>query len=66
MKTVKATALKMQELNVDTFRITAVEPAVRWVAGSADQSIPFEEWLEFMTDFLDWWYDNHIRMNLDI
>ena len=66
MQTVKATALKMQELNVDEFRITAVEPSVRWMGDSPDQLIPFGEWLAFMTDFLDWWYANRIRMDLDI
>ena len=66
LQAVKATALKMQELGVDTFRVTAVEPSVRWMAGFQDQLIPFREWLEFLTDFLAWWYENKIRMHLDV
>lgn len=66
LKSVRPTVLKLQELHADIFRITAVEPAVRWMKGSADQHIPPEEWLAFLEEFLVWWYKEKISMSLDI
>jgi Arylsulfatase regulator (Fe-S oxidoreductase) len=60
------TMLKLQELGVDQVRITCIEPSLRWVAHNKDQSIAPRDWLDFVTDFLKWWYSEKIDMDLDI
>ena len=66
MSTVRETVLKMQETGIDEFRIVPTEPSIRWKQNAGDQLITINEWLEFITDLIDWWYSNKINMKLDV
>ena len=65
------TVYKLQELGVDTLRITCVEPSLRWKESTKDgtkrdQTISCREWLDFVLGFLRRWYTEKIDMDLDI
>lgn len=62
----KDTVLRLQELGVDEFRIMNVEPSLRWRANAGGQTIGITEWLDYVCGLLDWWYDNDIKMDLDV
>ncbi|WP_294474598.1 radical SAM/SPASM domain-containing protein [uncultured Ruminococcus sp.] len=66
MAVIKKTVLRLQELGVDEFRLVPVEPSLRWRENADGQTIGVTEWLEFICGFIDWWYDNDIRMQLDV
>ena len=63
---VRPTVLKLQEMGVTRYRITVVEPSLRWKELAAGQTISPEEWLALIPDFLEWWYRNRINMDLNL
>ena len=66
LDTVHKTIRLLEDLGVSRYRIMTVESSLRWRQTAPDQTIPTEEWLLYMPDFLDWWYGNRIRMDLDV
>ena len=66
LDTVHETILKLQELGVSRYRIITVEPSLRWRQTAPDQTIATEEWLAYLPGFLEWWYANHMHMDLDV
>lgn len=66
LPSIRPTVLRMKELGVSRYRITPAEPSVRWVAMAPNQSISIDEWHDYIPEFLDWWYDNDIDMDLDV
>ena len=60
------TVQQLEELGVSRYRAVPVEPSLRWLETAPDKTIPTEEWLMFIPGFLEWWYENDIRMDLDI
>lgn len=66
LSSIRPTALRMKEMGVSRYRLVTVEPSVRWLAMAPDQTITTEEWLDYLPDFLDWWYENDIDMDLDV
>lgn len=66
MPVVRDTVLKLQDLGVDEFRIMNIEPSLRWRENADGQTVSITEWLDFVCDFLDWWYENDIKMYLDV
>ena len=66
LPSVKPTVLRMRDLGVSRYRVTPVEPSVRWRATAPTQSLSTEAWQAYIPDFLDWWYENRIDMDLDV
>ena len=66
LSSVKPTVRLLQDIGVQAYRITTVEPSLRWMKSAPEQTIPPREWLGRIPDFLAWWYQHDIRMNLDI
>ena len=66
LPSIRPTVLRMKELGVSRYRITTVEPSVRWVALAPEQSVSTGEWLDYIPGFLDWWYENDINLDLDV
>lgn len=66
LASIRPTVLRMKEMGVSRYRLVTVEPSVRWVAKAKDQTVSAEEWLDFLLDFLDWWYENDINLDLDV
>lgn len=66
LPSVKPTVRLLRDIGVQAYRITTVEPSLRWMRSAPEQSIPPREWLNWIPDFLAWWYQNDIPMNLDI
>ena len=54
LSSVKPTVLRMRDLGVSRYRVTPVEPSVRWRATAPTQSLSTETWQAFIPDFLDW------------
>ncbi|MBQ9614356.1 MAG: radical SAM protein [Lachnospiraceae bacterium] len=66
MPVIRDTVLRLQELGVDEFRIMNIEPSLRWRENAGGQMIKITEWLDFVCGLLDWWYDNEIKMDLNV
>lgn len=66
LSSIRPTVLRLRELGVSRYRVTTVEPSLRWMASAPEQTIPTEVWQAYIPDFLDWWYENHIDMDLDV
>ena len=66
LDSVHDTICTLRDLGVSRYRIMTVEPSLRWRQTAAEQTISTEEWLEYMPDFLEWWYENRIDMDLDV
>ena len=52
--------------NASDCKPRTVEPSLRWRETAPEQTVSTEEWLDFIPDFLDWWYENHIDLDLDV
>lgn len=66
LSSIRDTALRMQELGIDEFRLVPIEPSLRWRENAGDQLLSITEWLDFICGFIDWWYENKISMYLDV
>ena len=66
LETVRPTVKKLKALGVSCYRLTTVEPSLRWQELAPGQSISAEEWLEWLCEFLPWWYGENIEMRLDV
>lgn len=66
LETVRPTVKKLKALGVSCYRLTTVEPSLRWQEIAPGQSISTEEWQEWLCDFLPWWYEEEIGMQLDV
>lgn len=66
LPSIRPTVLRMKELGVSRYRLVTVEPSLRWKETAPDQTVSTEEWLDFLPDFLDWWYENDIDLDLDV
>ena len=66
LDSIRPTVLRMKELGVSRYRLITVEPSLRWRETAPEQTVSTEEWLEFLPDFLDWWYENDIDLDLDV
>ena len=66
LPSVQPTVRRLCELGVSRYRLVTVEPSLRWRELATGQSIPVGQWLEYIPQFLDWWYENGIRMDLDL
>ena len=60
----KPTALKLQELGVSIHRIIRITPSIRWKMAAPDQMLAAEELIPHLPEFLTWWNENRIDMNL--
>ncbi len=63
---VRGTVLTLRDLGVSEYRILPVEPGPRWQQNAPEETISGPEWQAWFPDFLDWWYENRIPMDLDI
>lgn len=66
MSAVKDSILRLEALGVDELRILNIEPSMRWRENAGNQDIPLREWLDFVCELLDWWYEKKINIYLDI
>ena len=66
LESVRPTVKKLRELGVSRYRLTPVEPSLRWKETAPEQTIPTESWQKWIPPFLDWWYDQEFEMDLDI
>lgn len=66
MESIRPTVLWANEVGAARYRVLTVEPSLRWVELAPNQTVTTEEWLEFLPGFLDWWYENKIKMSLDV
>lgn len=66
LESVRPTALMLREIGASRMRVTTVEPSVRWMMLCPEQTVPLEEWQAWIPDFLDWWYENELNMDIDV
>ena len=66
LDSVRPTILRVRDMGVLAYRITTVEPGTRWMQAAPDQTISPSDWQRWIPDFLDWWYENGIPMDLNI
>ena len=66
LETVRPTVIKLKNLGISCYRLTTVEPSLRWQELEPGQSVSTEEWQEWLCDFLPWWYKEQIGMKLDV
>ena len=66
LASIHPTVLKLRDLGVSRYRITTVEPSLRWMQTAPEQSISTEEWQAYLPGFLEWWYETGIEMDLDV
>ena len=66
LPSVQPTVLRLSELGVSRYRLVTVEPSLRWRELAPGQNIPAEDWMEYIPEFLDWWYETGISMDLDL
>ncbi len=63
---VRETVRALEALGVSRCRILPVEPGPRWKENACGETISATRWQAWIPPFLEWWYDNHIPMDLDI
>ncbi|MBP3854531.1 MAG: radical SAM protein [Ruminiclostridium sp.] len=66
LSSIRPTVLRIKEMGVSRYRLVTVEPSLRWRETAPEQTVSTEEWLRFLPDFLDWWYENDIDLDLDV
>ena len=66
LASVRPTVKKLKELGVSRYRLTPVEPSLRWKATAPEQTLPTESWQQWLPSFLDWWYSQKLDMDLDV
>ena len=66
LPSVRPTALRIRELGVSRMRVIPVEPSFRWMQTCPEQTVTAEEWQAWFPDFLDWWYENKLNMDVDV
>lgn len=66
LDSVRPTVEKLKELGVSRYRVTPVEPSLRWKATAPGQTLSTESWQKWLPSFLDWWYSQKLDMDLDV
>lgn len=66
LDSVRPTVKRLRELGVARYRLTPVEPSLRWKSVAPEQTITTEIWQKWFLSFLDWWYEQDLEMDLDI
>ncbi len=66
LDSIRKTVRVMEKMGVYKYRVTPVEPSVRWKQTSPEETIPIEKWQALVPDLAEWWLENDIPMDLDI